>query len=64
MEPRWMSTFSSMTSLQYDIEYDGYTGLGLVLRTNSGGGGSPYLTEVSEVLLNDNPRDDLSRALF
>ena len=59
MEPRWMSTFASMTSLQYDIKYDGYGGLGLVLRTNSGGGGSPYLTEVSEVLLNDNPRDDI-----
>ena len=51
--------YNSMTSYYYDIAYDGYGNLGLVLRTNSGGGGAPYLANVSEVLLNDNPFDDL-----
>lgn len=51
--------YSSMTSYNYDIAYDGHGNLGLVLRTNSGGGGSPYLANVSEVLLNDNPNDDI-----
>ncbi|HBO43653.1 MAG TPA: hypothetical protein DD670_06930 [Planctomycetaceae bacterium] len=51
--------YSKMTSFNYDIAYDGHGNLGLVLRTNSGAAGAPYLTNVSEVLLNDNPFDDL-----
>lgn len=64
-EPRSpQGTYSVMSSFQYDIEYDGYGSLGLVLRSNSGGTGSPYLTNVSEALLNDNPADDIGEYFY
>lgn len=64
-EPRSsQGTYGSMTDLHYDIEYDGYGSQGLVLRTTSGGGGSPYLTKVSEVLLNELPNDDIGEYFY
>ena len=56
--------YNVMSSFQYDIAYDGHGNLGLVLRTNSGGVGAPYLTNVSEVLINDNPNDDIGEYFY
>jgi hypothetical protein len=50
--------YASMSAHHYDLEYDEYGDLGLVMRTNSGASGAPYYTDVSEVLINDNPNDD------
>lgn len=64
-EPRSsQGTYSPMSGLHYDIEYDGYGSLGLVLRSNSGASGSPYLTRVSEVLLNEFPNDDIGEYFY
>jgi hypothetical protein len=50
--------YASMSAHHYDLEYDEYGNLGLVMRTNSGASGAPYYTNVSEILINDNPNDD------
>ena len=64
-EPRGPGgAYASMSSLYYDIAHDGGGNLGLVLRTNSGGSGSPYLTQVSEALINEDPADDLGEYFY
>jgi hypothetical protein len=65
MEPRGPTgAYSKMSTFQYDIVYDGYGGLGLVLRSPSGAVGVPYLTNVSEALINDDPGDDLGEYFY
>jgi hypothetical protein len=51
--------YGSMTGFHAGVLFDGYGDLGLVLRSNAGPAGHPYLTRVSQVLLNNDPNDDL-----
>lgn len=58
-EPSVGGAYGVMTGFQAGVLFDGYGDLGLVLRSDAGPAGHPFLTKVSQVLLNFNPQDDL-----